>query len=634
MNRPRPPPLRKGLPTTGYRPRPRPPPGAQDDVHPVYLYLSLLPILTLVGIGLAGLFLTRLRKRNEQRKIRLLEEYGWKVDDGRATDKGEEKGRRQEVSSTLRNRKKLVSQPDKTEPRKYRPLVVGFWHPYCNAGGGGERVLWTAIAWAQRTHPDGRVLCVVYTGDYPKASKSEILRKVKVRPGSLMLLLKGIIEADLMSHFADVDDGQERFDIPLDSSSIHFVPLPSRHVVSDAYWTRFTLLGQSLGSIWLALQGFVWGANSLWPDIFIDTMGYAFTLPVLALLSGNAVPLGSYIHYPVISTDMIRRVKERKVEGTNVQGISGSAWRTQGKLLYYRIFTQIYATALMFSNVTLTNSTWTQAHIQDLLALGRKSIISALFNFDRRTPVSAEEKDSTSPALDARGQFVYDPPHVVYPPCATSEFTALPLSPRSPVLISLAQFRPEKDQAKQIRALAMLFAKWPVWRERGVRLVLMGSSRNQEDDDRVRGLQELAKDVGVQEQTEFVVNAPFEEIVRRLGQASIGLNTMVDEHFGISVVEFMASLIPLAHASAGPLLDIITPTASGHRTGFHATDAESFAAHLNEILSLPAAEQDAVRRAAREKATEAFAVEVFERGWREGWGRLMAMKLANGRHSE
>jgi hypothetical protein len=44
-------------------------------------------------------------------------------------------------------------------------------------------------------------------------------------------------------------------------------------------------------------------------------------------------------------------------------------------------------------------------------------------------------------------------------------------------------------------------------------------------------------------------------------------------------------------------------------------------------LSLPDEEQEAIRRAAREKAEEAFAVEVFEKGWKEGWGRLMAMKL-------
>ncbi|KAJ9099797.1 hypothetical protein QFC21_003796 [Naganishia friedmannii] len=601
MNRPRPPPLRKGLPTTGYRPRPPSQAGnrADDDIHPVYLWLSLIPLLTLVGIGVFGLVLTRLRKRNERRKERLLRDYGWTAG---ALSAGEgDKVEREEVTSTLRNRKSAVSQTGKEETaaseKKDKPLIVGFWHPYCNAGGGGERVLWTAIAWAQRTHPHGRALCVVYTGDYPAAGKEEILRKVK-----------------------------ERFDIPLDGASIHFIPLPSRYLISDSYWRRFTLLGQSAGSIWLALQGLVCGQQALWPDIFIDTMGYAFTLPLLSVLSGNTVPLGSYVHYPTISTDMMRRVKERKVEGTNARGVSGSAWRTRGKLLYYRLFTHVYATALMYSNVTLTNSSWTQAHIQDLLQLGHKSLFSSLFNFDKRTLVTAD--GAASPVLDVRGQPVYDPPRIVYPPCATNEFTALPLTARSPVLISLAQFRPEKDQAKQIRALALLFDRWPEWRERGVRLVLMGSSRNREDDERVSGLRALAVELGVQEQTEFVVNAPFDEIVRRLGQASIGLNTMQDEHFGISVVEFMAAgLIPLAHASAGPLLDIITPTRSGHTTGFHATSAESFAKRLNEILGLPVAEQEAIRRAAREKAHEAFAVEVFETGWRDAWGRLMTMKL-------
>ncbi len=30
-------------------------------------------------------------------------------------------------------------------PSGHYPVVVGFFHPYCNAGGGGERVLWVAI---------------------------------------------------------------------------------------------------------------------------------------------------------------------------------------------------------------------------------------------------------------------------------------------------------------------------------------------------------------------------------------------------------------------------------------------------------------------------------------------------------
>ena len=47
-----------------------------------------------------------------------------------------------------------------------------------NAGGGGERVLWTAIAASQRTNP--HVVNVVYTGD-TEASKEQIIGKAKVR---------------------------------------------------------------------------------------------------------------------------------------------------------------------------------------------------------------------------------------------------------------------------------------------------------------------------------------------------------------------------------------------------------------------------------------------------------------------
>jgi len=47
-----------------------------------------------------------------------------------------------------------------------------------NAGGGGERVLWTAIASMHQTEPD--TVSVVYSGD-TEASKEEIIAKVKVR---------------------------------------------------------------------------------------------------------------------------------------------------------------------------------------------------------------------------------------------------------------------------------------------------------------------------------------------------------------------------------------------------------------------------------------------------------------------
>jgi len=49
---------------------------------------------------------------------------------------------------------------------------------------------------------------------------------------------------------------------------MHIIPLNSRYMVDDTYWKRFTLLGQSLGSIYLAWEGFC-GKDGLWGDIFL-----------------------------------------------------------------------------------------------------------------------------------------------------------------------------------------------------------------------------------------------------------------------------------------------------------------------------------------------------------------------------
>lgn len=56
-----------------------------------------------------------------------------------------------------------------------------------NAGGGGERVLWTAVALIQRTEPD--IVSVVYTGD-TDATKEEIIGKVKVSDVSCAILAR------------------------------------------------------------------------------------------------------------------------------------------------------------------------------------------------------------------------------------------------------------------------------------------------------------------------------------------------------------------------------------------------------------------------------------------------------------
>lgn len=47
--------------------------------------------------------------------------------------------------------------------RRRRRKAVGFFHPYTNDGGGGERVLWCAVKAIQEDYPD--LDCAIFTGD-------------------------------------------------------------------------------------------------------------------------------------------------------------------------------------------------------------------------------------------------------------------------------------------------------------------------------------------------------------------------------------------------------------------------------------------------------------------------------------
>lgn len=56
-------------------------------------------------------------------------------------------------------------------------VVHGFFHPYCNAGGGGERVLWTCVQATLREYANA--FCVVYSGD-TDATAEEIIQRAHV----------------------------------------------------------------------------------------------------------------------------------------------------------------------------------------------------------------------------------------------------------------------------------------------------------------------------------------------------------------------------------------------------------------------------------------------------------------------
>ncbi|KAK7097661.1 GDP-Man:Man(3)GlcNAc(2)-PP-Dol alpha-1,2-mannosyltransferase-like [Littorina saxatilis] len=415
--------------------------------------------------------------------------------------------------------------------------TVAFFHPYCNAGGGGERVLWTAIRAIQKRY--STVQCVVYTGDID-ATPTEILARA-----------------------------QQRFNISL-PRQVEFVYLKRRGWVEAAKYPYFTLLGQSLGSLylgWEALLSFV-------PDVYIDSMGYAFTIPLFRFFGGCKV--ACYVHYPTISTDMLEKVSQRSAAHNNLAFIANSSMLSNVKLLYYRLFAYLYGVVGKRSQVIMVNSTWTMGHIQQL------------WNAPNRT-------------------------HIVYPPCDVSEFLSIPLSEMDKAekknIISVGQFRPEKDHVLMVHSFKRFLEKVPDPEE--YRLLLVGSCRNEGDMQRVRELKELAADLEISDSVVYHLNVSFAELKRLLGTSVIGLHAMWNEHFGIGVVECMAAgTVVLAHDSGGPKLDIVVPY-SHSPTGFLATSAKEYAGFMLYIFNMDPDGRREIRKNARH-SVDRFSEEKFE----------------------
>ena len=147
---------------------------------------------------------------------------------------------------------------------------VAFLHPFTNHGGGGERVLWVAVAALMRARPEADV--AVYSGD-------------------------GLTGEQLATRAV------ERFGVRVPRAP-RVVPLQTRALVEDRWYPVATVLGQSLGSMLMTLEALC----RLCPDVFIDTAGYAFGYP-LAAAAGCSVC--AYVHYPTVSSDMIARVRAR-----------------------------------------------------------------------------------------------------------------------------------------------------------------------------------------------------------------------------------------------------------------------------------------------------------------------------------
>ncbi|CAG4987381.1 unnamed protein product [Colias eurytheme] len=402
----------------------------------------------------------------------------------------------------------------KLQRRRRDGANVAFFHPYCNAGGGGERVLWVAIKAILTRYPDTHIFIYTLETAEPKTI---------------------------------LDKAQNQFNVKVEPEQVQFVRLTMGKAIEAKTYPYFTLLMQSLGSMVLGLEALM----KLNPDVYIDTMGCAFTYPIFRFMA--QCPVGCYTHYPTITTAMMRRVKHRLTTYNNSSVIARNPILTWCKLLYYRVFGWLYSLVGRCADIVMVNGTWTEEHINELW--GR--------------PLNT---------------------HRVYPPCEVTELKKLRslVKDSDPIrILSVAQFRPEKDHPLMLQAMYelrnLLINDEMLWNK--IKLVLVGSCRNAEDEERVQNLRDLAKHLSIEDNVQFVVNASYAQLLQLYQTSTLAIHAMWNEHFGISVVECMAAGLPtVAHRSGGPLHDIIGDACGG---ALLAAEPAQYARQLLQLLAEP-----------------------------------------------
>lgn len=234
-------------------------------------------------------------------------------------------------------------------------------------------------------------------------------------------------------------------------------------------------------------------------SLIVDTIGYPFVYPLLSGVFGFKIL--AYVHYPFINYDILER--------------------TSFKHAYNVALIRAYSLVGSFVRTALCNSTWTFNHMQRLWP-----------NCPRKA--------------------------ITYPPCDLTPFLNCERPKNKDhafTVLSLSQFRPEKNHRLQLEIAQVVCKQLP-----RAKFVFVGGCRNEADHERVQQLKAYAAELGVSESVYFMVNLPFPALMKQLSEASVGLHTMFEEHFGIGIVELMASgLITIAHNSGGPRADIIKP---------------------------------------------------------------------------
>lgn len=203
--------------------------------------------------------------------------------------------------------------------------LIGFFHPYCNQGGGGERVLWSIIKSLSTFNPALRF--AIYTGD---SEQPHII----------------------------TEKALARFGIDLSGIDIVFVRLRHVSLIDPNRYPVLTMLLQFFGSFLLTHEAIMRQPVSL----FYDTHGHAFGYWFVRGVCGISVV--AYVHYPALSSDMISRVRDLRPTYNNGSRIAQSQTISFFKVAYYYVLMKGYSFMGLFVKLAICNSSWTADHIR------------------------------------------------------------------------------------------------------------------------------------------------------------------------------------------------------------------------------------------------------------------------------
>lgn len=307
--------------------------------------------------------------------------------------------------------------------------TIAFLHPFALSGGGGERVLWTAVQAVHERLPTVRI--VIY-GAWTSSSTSRSV------DGAIATARKY---------------ARERFGLDLSGITVEMVDISDMiRLVDPTRYPRFTLARQAVGMV-------IIGARSFYrrpAPIVIDTANMSFSLMIPFVLGAYTI---SYVHYPTISADMLASVRRREAAVHNNTSIAASTEKTAMKIIYYKCFAAFYATSARFISHALANSSWTSAHLKYIWGYN----VEVLF-----PPCDIQASD---PNEDLS---VYD----------NNER-------HSGLIISVGQFRPEKRHEDQLEIVRVL--QNGSNQKAAVRLLMIGGVRDIHDIRRAKKIKTRAE---------------------------------------------------------------------------------------------------------------------------------------------